>query len=62
MASLLRENAGAKTSAGLRVGDLQQRLSAAQNELARERESIAERKVSRDGRSWTEGLCACGWV
>eukprot|EP00904_Undaria_pinnatifida_P002529 jgi/Undpi1/12277/HiC_scaffold_5.g01953.m1 len=44
VASLLRENAGAKTSAGLRVGDLQQRLSAAQNELARERESIAERK------------------
>lgn len=46
VASLLRENAGAKTEAGLRAGDLQQRLSAAQEELAREREAFAERKVS----------------
>lgn len=45
VASLLRENAGAKTEAGLKVGDLQQRLSAAQDELTREREIITERKV-----------------
>lgn len=45
VASLLRENAGAKTEAGLKVGDLQQRLSAAQTALDREREAFGERKV-----------------
>lgn len=45
VASLLRENAGAKTEAGLRAGDLQQRLNGAQDDLAREREAFAERKV-----------------
>lgn len=55
VASLLRENAGAKTEAGLRAGDLQQRLSAAQEELVREREAFAERKVR-------VGACFCARV
>lgn len=65
VASLLRENAGAKTEAGLRAGDLQQRLSAAQEELAREREAFAERKVRVGGWCGGQGLCEwvlCRWV
>lgn len=43
---MLRENAAAKTEAGIKAGDLQRRLSKAEGDLARERDAIAERKAS----------------
>lgn len=52
VASLLREHEGSKTEAGLRVGDLHQRLNEAQVLLSRERDAFAERKV----RSHKQGL------